>query len=321
MNKQQKEVTKAQLQAEQEELNALEEIYRAAAADIKNKIQISDGEINFLLAHYDELDDEMKSILRSQIYQRKFQQSLERQIDQHIGALDSDVYTSVDGYLKQCYETGYTGAMYDLKFQGIPLAMPIDEKKVVRALRHNTKLSVTLYKKLGIDVKTMKKRIAVNISRGIATSSSWSKIAQNIDAEVKIGYNKTMRIARTEGHRIQCESAFDAQHDAKKAGADIVKQWDSALDKRTRPHHRLLDGQLRELDEPFEVEGRRAMYPSGFGIAGEDINCRCALLQRARWALDDEELQVLKDRAAYYGLDKAKDFDDYKKKYLKVEEN
>ena len=35
-----------------------------------------------------------------------------------------------------------------------------------------------------------------------------------------------------------------------------------------------------ELDEPFEVEGRKAMHPSGFGIANEDIYCRCTLLQR-----------------------------------------
>ena len=44
----------------------------------------------------------------------------------------------------------------------------------------------------------------------------------------------------------------------------------------------MLDGQIRELDKPFEVAGRKAMYPSGFA---EDIHCRCALLQRAR--LDD----------------------------------
>ena len=29
--------------------------------------------------------------------------------------------------------------------------------------------------------------------------------------------------------------------------------------KITRPHHTMLDGQIRELDEPFEVEGRKAI--------------------------------------------------------------
>ena len=44
----------------------------------------------------------------------------------------------------------------------------------------------------------------------------------------------------------------------------------------------MLDGQTRELDKPFEVEGRKSMHPSGFGITSEDIHCRCALLQRAK---------------------------------------
>ena len=54
------------------------------------------------------------------------------------------------------------------------------------------------------------------------------------------------------------------------------------------------------------------------GGAAEVCNCRCALLQRARWALDDEELETLKDRAAYYGLDKADSFEDFKKKYIEI---
>lgn len=78
----------------------------------------------------------------------------------------------------------------------------------------------------------------------------------------------------------------------------------------------MLDGQIRELNKPFEVNGRKAMNPSGFGIASEDIHCRCALLQRARWALDEDELKTLKERAEYYGLDKTNSFDDFKQMYM-----
>ena len=97
-----------------------------------------------------------------------------------------------------------------------------------------------------------------------------------------------------------------------------MKQWDSTLDNRTRPHHRRLDGQIRELDEPFEVGGLKAAAPGQFGRASEDCNCRCCLLQRARWALDEDELDELKERAAFFGLDKSEDFDDFKKKIFEV---
>ena len=128
--------------------------------------------------------------------------------------------------------------------------------------------------------------------------------------------NNAYRIARTEWHRIQNQSSMDAANKDKENCADVVKQWDATMDSRTRPHHALLDGQIRELDKPFEVAGRKAMYPSGLGIAFEDILCRCALLQRAKWALDDDELQTLKELAEFYGIYKTNDFDDFKNKYL-----
>jgi hypothetical protein len=62
------------------------------------------------------------------------------------------------------------------------------------------------------------------------------------------------------------------------------------------------------------------MYPGGFGDPAEDCNCRCVSLTRAKWALDKDELQTLKDRAKFFELDKTEDFNDFKKKYLKAAE-
>jgi hypothetical protein len=65
------------------------------------------------------------------------------------------------------------------------------------------------------------------------------------------------------------------------------------------------------------MDGKSAMYPGGFGDPAEDCNCRCAVLTRARWGLDEDELKTLQDRAKFFGLDKTEDFSDFKKKYLK----
>lgn len=132
-------------------------------------------------------------------------------------------------------------------------------------------------------------------------------------------YN-AMRIARTEGHRIACEAQMDGCKAAKDAGADVVKEWSAAHDERTREHHRLLDGQLREIGEPFEVVGIKVQYPGNFGRPEEDIHCRCALLQRARWALSEDELQQLRESDAVGELEDAKDFAEFKEKYLEQAE-
>lgn len=320
MNKRQLEVEKAKLRDEKKLLKELKKIYEDAAKEVEQKIRISNGKINLLLSAYDELDEKQKSLLKSQIYQKKFQENLKKQLDELIGNLNADSYDSITRYLTDSYYTGYVGTMYDIQGQGIPLITPINEKQVTSAMTLNTKLSVPLYTRMGIDVGILKKQIAKHISRGIATSSSYAHIARNIDGASNIGFNKAMRIARTEGHRIQVLSANDAQHAAKAKGCEVVKQWDATLDGRTRPMHRLLDGKLAEIDEPFVVDDMEVMYPGGFGIASQDVNCRCALLQRARWALDANELKILKERAAYYDLDKSEDFEDFKKKYLKVNE-
>ena len=117
---------------------------------------------------------------------------------------------------------------------------------------------------------------------------------------------------------IQQTSSRDAQHAAKAKGADIVKQWDAVLDGRTRDSHRRVDGEIRELDEKFS---NGLMFPGDpSGSAAEVINCRCTSNTRSKWALDEDELETLKERAAYFGLDKTKDFEEFREKYLSATE-
>lgn len=318
MKNYEKEVLKARLDAEANELKHLKAIYNKASEDIIKKIEISNGKINVLLSNWDNLTEEEKSIYQSQIYQRDFQKSLKSQIDGFLKDLNSKQYATMTEYMEDCYKNGYLGAMYSIHKQGIPIISPIDQKKVTKAMFTDSAISKKLYTRLGEDVELLKKRIANNLSRGIATASEYSVIARNIAADSNVGFNRAMRIARTEGGRISNESAYDASIVAKEKGADVVKCWDAALDGRTRESHRRVDGEIRELDEKFS---NGMMFPSdSAGGAAEVVNCRCALLQRAKWALDDDELETLKERAAFYGLDKTESFKDFKQKYLKAAE-
>ena len=307
MKKHDKEVQQAFLDEEKRVLAKLEDSYEEALIEINNKIEM-------LMARND-------ADLQHVIYQIEYQRALKTQVQATLENLQANEFETVSEYLTNSYTNGYIGAMYSMHQQGVPLIIPIDQSQVVEAIKHDTKLSTSLYTALGHDIKDLQKKISSEISRGIATGQGYGEIARNIAAYSKVPLNNAMRIARTESHRIQCKSAMDAQYKAKEKGADVVKQWDAALDGKTRPHHRKLDGQIRELDEPFEVGGKKAMFPGDFGDPAEDCNCRCALLQIPRWALDDEELENLKERAEYFGLDKTKDFEEYKKKYLKAAES
>lgn len=312
MNKAQKEVQQVHLDEEKKTIRQLQRIYGQARKDCEKKIRE--------LSSRTDLEN-----LQSIIYQKQYQEALKKQLDGILDNLQSEEFTSVADYLQKSYHNGYIGVMYDLHKQGIPIITPINQEQVVKALQTDSKLSKGLYSRLGEDTNYLKRSIRAELSRGIANGSSWNEIASHIANGMNSPFNKAInnaiRISRTEGHRIQQRSALDAQYAAKEKGADIVKQWDSTLDNNTRPHHRQLDGQIRELDELFEVDGMTADAPGHFGRAKEDCNCRCCLLQRARWALDEDELNELKERAAYFGLDKSADFADFKQKYLHLPDN
>lgn len=325
MNKNQKEVEKAKLADEKKVLDTLRKQYEQAAADVQNKINFHSGRIDFMLNEWDDIDEAQQSIIQSQIYQRKFQQQLKAQLDDIIDKMDSGMFETVQEYLDKCYLTGLIGTAYDLHGQGIPVVSPIDQKAMLNAVTLDPKLSEKLY---GDYMGEMKQAIRGEISRGIATADSFTNIARNISNKTNVGLNKTMRIVRTEGHRIQIEGAVEMQDKAKKAGADVLKQWDATLDGKTRESHRRVDGELRELNEKFS---NGLMHPSdSSGGAAEVVNCRCALLQRARWALDDDELETLKQRAETHGLyakdpdglleKKEMDFKEFQKKFLKAGE-
>lgn len=322
MNKRQKLVQQQFLNNEEAIIKRLKHLYDRSLNDIVKNIKNLEFKIGELQEQYDWMDDtdprkaKLKSMIRSKIYQKQYQEQLHKQVDGILTQLHTKEYLTVSEYLNDCYTDGFIGSIFDTHGQGIPIIMPINQEALVRAVQLESKISKGLYTRLGEDIDTLKKKITAQVSRSIATGMSYAQTAKQLRGCTQIGYNNAVRIARTEGHRIQTTATMDAVHAAKEKGADVVKQWDAALDSRTRKSHARVDGEIRELDKPFS---NGLMYPGDpNGQASEVINCRCALLQRARWALDENELQTLKDRAKYFGLDKSDQFDDFKKKYLKV---
>lgn len=304
MNKRDKEVIAYQLEDEKKVLRELKRQYERSLLTIESKIKLlQSGEMT-----------------QSKIYQINYQKALKAQVDAILDKLQADEYDTIQQYLDRSYTDGYVGAMYQIGGSGVNVIVPIDQDAAAKAIITDSKLSVNLYASLGYDMDKLKKSVRDEITRGISASLSYEEIARNLTEYSTVALSNANRIVRTEAHRIQQASADDARLAAKAKGADVVKQWDASLDGATRPLHRELDGQIRETNEPFEAGGKKVMYPGKFGTPDQDCNCRCVALTRARWALDEEELETLKKRAEYFGLDKKDSFVEYKKKYLKASE-
>lgn len=276
----QKQTTQYELLSEKKVMEQLERSYQKALEDVKDRLRQLD----------ERTDEENRQAVA---YQKAFQQGLQKQLERILGKLHSKTYRTVQGYLQDCYLTGHTAVLYELQSDGLRLSLPIPQDKVCQAAVNDTKLVKPLYDSIGEDFAGLKKHITDIVSAGFASGASYGDMANQITGKM-IGNYATMRggalgraklIVRTEGNRIANAARLEAARTAKQQGADLVKQWDSTMDKKTRPHHVQLDGQVRELDEPFEVDGRKAQAPGKFGIASEDINCRCHAYSRPRWAV------------------------------------
>ena len=225
VNKRQLEVLRKQMQNEKKVIRLLKQVYQQASIDCERKIRELAGR------------NDMEN-LQSIIYQKQYQEALKKQLDGILDALQNKEFENVAEYLTGCYEDGFLGALYDIHGQGIPLIFPIDQAQVVEAVQTDSKISTNLYTRLGEDVNHLKESIRAELSRGISNGSTWAEIAVHIahgmNSPFRKAMNNAMRIARTEGHRIQNRAQMDTLNKAKEKGADVVKQWISTLDDRTK---------------------------------------------------------------------------------------
>lgn len=269
---------------------------------------------------------------RGAVYQRQYQQEITEYIQEPMNELEEEQKSIFVEAMKVYFIIGALSSLYELHKQKVPVILPVKTTppniSVGTVTISFSEVQVApWYKYIRRDMEELKVKTVADVQRAIAQGKPYNEIARSMAKSMESGtgattskkaYNKAMTIVRTEGGGIRNEAAYNAMLEAKKAGADITKQWEAVLDGRTRDSHRMLDGEIRELEEPFS---NGLLYPCQLGgAAAEVINCRCVAMSRARWALDEAELQTQKERAEYFGLDKTKNFEEFKRKYLDIQE-
>lgn len=244
----------------------------------------------------------------SKIRQAKYQEQILNEVENSLNLLSSSEIKSVKDYIKKSYTTGYASSLFCLNKQGVPYIRGVRTSRVIKAITE-TALSESVEKTLYKDILALKKPIQREITRGVTSGLTFNETAKNIVIRTNIAKNRAMTIARTEGHRVANSASMDALRDAGEI-ADVKKQWCATLDDRTRFSHRMLDGEIRDIDEEFS---NGLMYPGDpSGDAEEVINCRCTLLQRASPRINAKDLKSWEIRSEELGVSKLKDFSSYR---------
>jgi len=81
-----------------------------------------------------------------------------------------------------------------------------------------------------------------------------------------------LRVIDTEAHRDYNTGVWEAA----KIGGATEKQWHTMNDGRVRDTHDYLEGVVVGIDDAFYTyDGDSAMFPGGFTLPENNVNCRC----------------------------------------------
>lgn len=84
-----------------------------------------------------------------------------------------------------------------------------------------------------------------------------------------------IRVADTDETRIYNEGIVDT---AEQSDQMVFKRWNTMLDDRVRDTHEYLEGNIVPLNRAFYTyDGDNAMYPGGFTLPQNNVNCRCVI--------------------------------------------
>lgn len=130
--------------------------------------------------------------------------------------------------------------------------------------------------------ETTKRQIEKEVFEGIQAGESISQIQERIRSSQAFSPARALTIARTESARALNAGSLLAYNDAANMGIDVKIEWLRAprVLEPDRSHRRchgqkVAPGGLFVIPSGEDV-GAQAPAPSGFGIARQDINCRCS---------------------------------------------
>lgn len=193
--------------------------------------------------------------------------------------------STVQGYMPDVYAINHNYATFDVERQSLVNTSYTlyDRQTVEKLMRNDTELLQPPGARMkariaaGKDVAWQKGQIQSVTLQGILQGESIPNLTKRIAQHLgDTNHASTVRYARTAVTSAQNAGRSDAYKRAENMGIKMKQMWIATLDNRTRHEHRVLNGQIRAVGEPFEVEGEEIMYPGDPSAAAHLVwNCRC----------------------------------------------
>jgi len=246
---------------------------RYKTADVEKRKQLSEGKIT--KSDYD-------SWKRGQVYQGKLWQQKRDSLTETLYQADVLSTKIVNGERLNVFTANANHICYNLEHTaGLDFGFSVyDNATVSKILKDEPTLLPPRIVKHSEDVDWYHKIINNCVTQGIIQGESIPEIAKRIaETTGERGEHAAIRNARTAMTAAQNAGRIEAMHAAQELGIKLQKRWLATLDNRTRDSHQHLDGQVQNVDDPFESDYGYIMFPGDPWAEPADVyNCRCTLL-------------------------------------------
>lgn len=245
----------------------------------------------FLGETYGKYADKDGRLYRTTLSRKRAHARFMEDVGKHLGGLSTAVIEEIYDTVRGIYQLNYDGLISAVKNS----ATDVEVKKALREIGAVTPEVIKSGVEAPLDKLTLKKSlekhrreivydIKKDITTGLMNGDRYSTVADRIKDTLQGDYSKSIRVVRTETHRVR-EAGIDDSANAILEELDgsaytLAKKWKSMSDGNVRGDHEQLDGQTVPVDGYFQLNGMKAKSPGGFGVAGQDINCRCIELVR-----------------------------------------
>ncbi len=226
---------------------------------------------------------------------------LEKYVTTELTNVNKTALAYINGELPELYAINYnaTGtALVGTANRAFQLGISFDlvDRDTVRMLA-TVEQDLLPYKKLDIpkDKLWNKKKLQSEILQGVIQGESVDKIAGRLQNVTDMNLNSAIRNARTMTAAARSRGHLEAMKRSEETGIVSEKEWMATAGNRTRPEHKKLDGQTVKINEPFEVDGYKIMYPGDPTAAPEMVyNCRCRIVEHLIGVIDPDTGQLKK---------------------------
>ena len=246
--------------------------------DLLQKIAIEDRKKRELVKVGKLSEDEYKKWRKKKLLFEKQAKERANEIAAELSRVNEMAMAYVNGKLPEIYGLNYN-ALEDAVSEIKGYSFTLVDADTVRNLALNDE-TLLPYKYIDgkKDIRWNTKKVNAEVLQGILQGESIPDIAKRLSNVTEMNKTAAIRNARTSVTSAECKGRQDSYIRATNDGIILKREWIATNDGRTRHSHRLLDGQIAEVDKPFKSELGDIMYPGDPEADPSNVyNCRCTI--------------------------------------------